>query len=60
MSYQGAGRRKIHTVPRQPQNQQPYNLCLDACRSLPGNQDVFSQLYHALASTGTLQSDLLS
>jgi len=29
-------------------------------RSLPGNQDIFSLLYHVFISTGTLESDLLS
>ena len=41
-------------------NMQPSDLCLNAFRSLPGDQDAFSLFFHAFISTGTLESDLLS
>jgi len=39
-----AGRRKIYDCTWTTSNLQPYNLRLNAYRSLPGGQDVFSLL----------------
>ena len=37
-----------------------FSLRSNAYRSLPGHQDIFSLLFHAFISTGTLESDLIS
>jgi len=48
---------KIHDAPRQPQTCSHPILRLNACRSLPGDQDI---LFSWFISTETLVSDLLS
>ena len=41
-------------------NLQPFDLRLNAYRSLPGDQDIFCLFFHVFISRGTVESDLLS